>query len=97
MHVKRTLVTVLLASLVLSMVSGCGSKVSQSNFDKVKTGMTRAEVEDILGKPTDEGGGGASIAGISASAKIATWKDGDKVITVTFANEKVVTKGSQGL
>jgi outer membrane protein assembly factor BamE (lipoprotein component of BamABCDE complex) len=97
MHVRRTLVAVLLAGLVLSTVSGCGSKVNQSNFDKVKTGMTRAEVEDILGKPTEESGGAAAIPGISVSGKIATWKDGDKVITVTFANEKVVTKGSQGL
>ncbi len=40
----------LLAGLALTMAVGCGSKISKENFDKIKTGMTQAQVEKILGK-----------------------------------------------
>ena len=36
------------------LISGCGagSKITKENYEKVKEGMTRAEVVAILGEPT---------------------------------------------
>ena len=36
--------------LVAAFVAACGSKINQSNFDKIENGMTREEVIDILGE-----------------------------------------------
>ena len=94
---KRALVVLLMLGLTLSVLPGCGSKVSKSNYDKVKTGMTRAEVEGVLGKGTEKAGVGGAIGEIAGSAKILTWTDGDKTITVTFLNDKVTAKVQQGL
>jgi hypothetical protein len=49
------LVSVALHYLVL------GSRVTRDNFEKIKQGMSRQEVEAILGKPNWEGPWGASL------------------------------------
>ena len=94
---RRALVGLLVLGLTLSVLPGCGSKVSKSNYDKVKTGMTQAEVEGILGKGTEKAGVGGALGGIAGSAKVLTWTEGDKSITVTFLNDKVTAKVQQGL
>lgn len=78
---------------VLFVFTACGSKITTDNYDKIQTGMSQEEVEKILGKPTDSGGGG--IGGMSAGT--ATWKDGDKSIAVTFMNGKVTLKVKSGI
>ena len=88
----RRLASVVSCLLIVVAVAACGGGVSQGSYDKINNGMTAAEVESILGKPTDSGGGG--IGGMSAGSK--TWKSGDKSITVTFMNEKVSLKGKAG-
>ena len=37
---------------VCVLLFGCGHKISMSNYEKVKSGMTESEVEAILGKGT---------------------------------------------
>ncbi len=37
------------------------------------------------------------LAGMAASGKILSWTDGEKKITVTFVNDKVVAKTQSGL
>jgi hypothetical protein len=74
--------------LFAALVAGCGSKISQSNFDKIKSDMTRQEVESILGKPTDTSSTDLGIA----SGGSSTWKDKSATITVQFVNDKVMTK-----
>ena len=91
------------ATVILAALTGCGGSVSQSNYDKVNTGMTQAQVEDILGKGKEQastampgvGAGGMSVPGMSA--KVLQWQDGSKSITVTFMNDKVVSKAQNGL
>ena len=75
---------------VVWALAGCGSKVTKSNFDQITNGMTLAQVEGILGK-------GAESTGVAGSAKVVTWTDANKTITITFANDKVVLKASNGL
>lgn len=98
MSTRGFLVAVVMAGLLLTVVPGCGSKVSKSNYDKIENGMTLEQVEKILGKGTEEAAGGGSLLDkIKGSGKIVSWKDSDKSITVTFVNGKVTAKVHQGL
>ena len=46
--------TTLLSITTAAFIVGCGagSKITKENYDKVKEGMTRAEIVAILGEPT---------------------------------------------
>ena len=94
------------AVLFLAAIAGCsGSGVSQSNYDKVQTGMTQGQVEGFLGTDKEQTNSsmatpGMSVAGVSVpsvSAKVLTWHDGAKTITVTFKDGQVVGKAENGL
>lgn len=89
----------LAASLLMLVVAGCGQStdVSKEAYDKVENGMTMAQVEDILGKGELATGASGGLGDMTGSAKIYTWTQGDKKITVTFVNEKVQTKMQSGL
>ena len=78
---KRTVLCVLLATgLLILTVPGCGKPpVNKENYDRIKTGMTMAEVEDILGKGEEQVSGSGGIGGLSGSGKMYKWVDGDKV------------------
>lgn len=94
---RRIVVALVLVGLVCGFAAGCGSKVSKSNYDKIANGMTVAEVEGIMGKGAEQAGAGGAIGDLAGSAKVMTWKDGDKTITVTFVNGKVTAKAANGL
>lgn len=94
---KRMVVVLVAAGLACVLVAGCGAKVSKSNFDKIADGMTVAQVEDILGKGAQEAGASGAIGNLTGSAKVMSWTDGEKTITVTFVNEKVTLKAQKGL
>jgi len=53
--ISRFLV-VLLATFALLSIAGCdklgGSKLTRANYDQVTDGMSKAQVETVLGKPT---------------------------------------------
>jgi hypothetical protein len=70
----------LVACLCLAL-SACGSKVTKENYEKIKPGMTKKEVEAILGSPTK------TVA--MAMANIALWKDSNNVIWVSYKDGKV--------
>lgn len=92
-RVRRLLLAVIIAPAILIM--GC-TKVTAENYDKIQAQMTLAQVEQILGKGTEESGGGLAVGDLNLSAKKVTWKSGDKSITVSFANDKVVMKTKSG-
>jgi len=83
-NISRYALIVLFALLA----AGCGSKVSQANFDKITTEMTRQQVESILGKPTETSSTDIGIA----SGGSSVWKSKDATIIVQFLNDKVMTK-----
>jgi hypothetical protein len=85
----RCLVVAALTVVVcLSLVSCGGSKISQENFEKIQTGMTMAQVQVILGEPTESSSVG--VAGfLGATSK---WQAGEATITVQFFNGKVMAK-----
>ena len=81
---------------VLAVVfAGC-SKVTTESYDKIQSGMTVDQVEEILGKGEVETGGGIAIGDQGASGKVMKWGTEEKSITVTFANDKVVMKAKKG-
>lgn len=64
------------------------SKLSQSNFDKIKNGMTKQEVIALLGEPTSAES--VNIMGISGTS--AVWKNSTVEIDIQFLNDKVAVK-----
>jgi hypothetical protein len=74
--------------ICMSLVSCGGSKISQENFEKIKTGMSLAQVQAILGEPTEASS--MDLAVFSGTA--SKWRQGDVTITIQFVNGKVVAK-----
>lgn len=72
---------------LLILLASC-SRVNQTNFNKIHTGMQMKEVIAILGEPTTSDS--VNIAGISGTS--ATWKDKQAVISIQFLDDKVQIK-----
>jgi hypothetical protein len=96
----RRVVGVVLVLTVCLLLPACGkNKVTKANFDKIKVGMTLAEVEAILGKGKKEEQAGTAAANrftgaIGVQGKLPdqdvyVWESGVKTITVVFVNGKV--------
>ena len=100
MSALRTTALALAACLAATMLTGCAGKITKSNYEKVRTGMTVAQVEDILGKGSEQAGIGGALGTLAGSVKIVCWTEGEngsKKITITFVNDKVVAKLEAGL
>jgi len=74
--------------ICMSLVSCSGSKISQENFEKIQTGMALAQVQAILGEPTES----SSVDVAVFSGTVSKWKARDVTITIQFVNGKVVAK-----
>ena len=74
--------------ICLSLVSCSSYKISQENFEKVRTGMSLAQVTAILGEPTES----SSVDVAVFSGTVSKWKAGGITITIQFVNGKVVAK-----
>lgn len=70
------------------LLAACG-KVNQDNYSKIKAGMPKAEVENLLGSPTECSG----AIGLTS----CTWGDQKAFISVQFAGDKVMMFSGQGL
>lgn len=90
----KKLKTILPFVAAVVLFVGCGSKVSQSNFDKVKEGMTKSEVVAILGEPKE-----TEVVGHTNNLDIkgSVWESNGYKITAVFASDdklqsKTITK-----
>lgn len=70
------------------LLAAC-SKVNQENYAKLESGMTRAEVETILGSPSEC----SSALGVSS----CLWGDDRSNISIQFAGDRVIVISGQGL
>ena len=101
--VRNLAVLRLFLCCIAALSGGCsGSKVSQTNYDKIKEGMTEAEVQRILGPPSNTASSSISRTdpktGTTEQSKSQmSWGDGDRSITIDFTNGKVAGKKQQGL
>ena len=74
--------------ICMSLVSCIGSPISQENFEKIQTGMSMAQVTNILGPPTES----SSVDVAVFSGTVSKWRAGGITITIQFVNGKVVAK-----
>lgn len=86
----RILRLVLLFSALLFAFSGCdrtlgGSKLTKANYDKVTVGMSKNQVDNILGKPTTV----ETTDMIIFKKTTFRYEDGDRFAIVTFKNDEV--------
>jgi outer membrane protein assembly factor BamE (lipoprotein component of BamABCDE complex) len=84
---KITSALLLLSALFLSV--GCdrlgGSKLTKANYDQVSTGMSKNQVENILGKPTT-----VDTKDMLIFKKTTyRYENGEKFAMVTFKNDEV--------
>jgi hypothetical protein len=78
-----------LALLSFCVLLAACSKVNQENYSKISTGMPKAEVEKLLGAPSDCSG----ALGMSS----CTWGNKNSFISVQYAGDKVLMFSGQGL
>lgn len=107
---------VLFAAVIMSQVDITQllslNRVTLSNYDRIETGMTEAEVVLILGNGEEmasssidvpgqsfsyPGAASFSFEGASVSGKIIKWQHKTRVISVQFMNGKVQGKSQFGL
>jgi len=104
----RTSALLLLSAAILASLAACSqSKLTKANYERIATGMSQQEVEGILGAGKEQASsavavpgqsvGGVNVPGTNTSAKVMTWQEGQKVVSVTFVNEKVMSKTQFGL
>ena len=82
---KKFLIALLsLAATAFIIGYGASSKINKENFDKVKEGMTKAEVVAILGEPT-----GSEVVGQINDNEIKgpVWEGGGIKIVTMFSDE----------
>jgi hypothetical protein len=99
----RGLATVVGFALLTVVFSGCKSKVTQENYDKIVEGMTLKEVEHFLGEGTQQGDGSGVAAQVGVNLSPAggggtqfVWESDNKTITVTFVNGVMKNKTKKG-
>jgi hypothetical protein len=73
------------------------SVLIRANYDKIKTGMTLAEVEKVLGKGKEQTSNEFEFAGKKTVTIAYIWSDRGKTITVVVQNDKVTSKAQIGL
>lgn len=75
----------LLALLSAVLLVACTEPVSMSNYEKIESGMTEAQVYRILGDP--DTADSIDLGGFSGT--LATWESRDAMITVQIFNGEV--------
>ncbi|HSU85913.1 MAG TPA: outer membrane protein assembly factor BamE [Chthoniobacterales bacterium] len=91
---KAQLLGLLFTALALFSLVGCsrnalsGSKLTSANYDQVSLGMSKAQVENILGSPTS-----AETKDMVIFKKTTyRYEDGKKFAMITFKNDEVDSK-----
>ncbi len=85
--VRRTGAVVLGVGLAFGGLAGCEEKITPENYALLKTGMTLADAEKVLGQGEREevSGFGVSAAGMAGGSSVSvnySWKaeDGRKIV-----------------
>ena len=91
---KKQLLGLIFAALALASLGACsrnplsGSKLTSANYDQITLGMSKAQVENILGPPTT-----AETKDMVIFKKTTyRYEDGKKFAMVTFKNDEVDSK-----
>lgn len=79
---------VLLLLVAVALTSCNSSKLTPTNYDQITNGMSKAQVERVLGPPTTK----ETKDMILFSKSTWRWEDGKKFAIVTFKNDEVDSK-----
>ena len=91
---KKTIVIALLCTSLLALTPGCnrnaltGSKLTLSNYNQITNGMTKAQVERIMGPPTTI----ETKDMLVFKKTIYRYEDGSKFALFTFKNDELDSK-----
>lgn len=86
------------AGLAVVFSTGCGNdRLTYANYERIRDGMTAADVRAILGEPDKDKGGGISFGGIDASGRVMVWEEEEKFVQVTFVKGTFAGKIQRGL
>ena len=84
------------AFLVVAVaLTACSEPMTAENYEKLKAGMSREDVEAIFGSGEDKEGTGKFGAHMGKGAKVQ-WKSGDKWLIVTFRKNGTLATRSKG-
>ena len=85
--------------LLVFFLSSCSGKINSENYEKISNGMSKSQVESILGQGESNASSSIDLGeyGGNISSEVITWQSGMKVITITFSNGKVMAKAQSGL
>jgi len=81
--------------LLIFLISCSAQRVTQTNYSKIRTGMTETEVINILGEPEQSSGAdldpsfGVLPAIGALSGTHMLWRDGKNTVIIEFVNGKV--------
>jgi outer membrane protein assembly factor BamE (lipoprotein component of BamABCDE complex) len=89
-HLKSLRWVTLLATAVLAFGACQGKRLTKANVDEVSNGMSRKEVESILGPPTS-----VDSTNLLVTKKVTyTYRQGNEAVTIVFFNNEVTSKES---
>ena len=88
---KRFLAMVCLATVFAFAISACHSSktITKANVDEVAEGMSKKQVESILGLPTT-----VDTKDVQLKRTIYVYTQGKESVTVVFKDDKVQSKAS---
>lgn len=88
--VLRSRSTLLLLTTLIALASCHGKRLTRANVDQVSNGMTRKQVESILGPPTS-----VDSTNLLVTKKVTyAYHQGDESVTIVFFNDEVSSKES---
>ena len=87
----RTASRFILVLMLLYVLDGCiGKRITKANVDQVTEGMSKKQVESILGQPTSSKTEGPTI--IKQTTYV--YRQGKDTVTIVFKEDKVQSKDS---
>lgn len=94
---RRFTLGVAVVALVFGLPGCSPSRLTFENYERIRDGMSAADVRAILGEPDTDKGGGFAFGGIDASGRVMIWDEDDRFVQVTLVRGKVVGKIQKGL
>ena len=86
----QTFARLMLVLLIALSVSCMGKRITKANVDQVMEGMSKKQVESILGPPTSLKNEDQTIM----KQTTYVYRQGKDTITIVFKNDKVQSKDS---
>ena len=89
-NLLRSGFSVFVLSALFALTSCHGRRLTKANVDEVSQGMSRKQVESILGPPTS-----IDSTNLLVMKKVTyAYKQGDESVTIVFVNDEVASKES---